>query len=59
MNKEKEYIAFNAENQEEIDLLVRELKTMGHSDENIQIIGEHSHLFFKNPEYKDDKSKTR
>lgn len=45
-----EYIAYDPEKQEEINLLVRELRIMGHSEENIEIIGEHSHLFTKNKE---------
>lgn len=56
--EEKEYIAVDPEMQEEIELLVRELKIMGHSDESIEIIGEHSRLFIKNPNYEKDKSKS-
>ena len=44
-NKEVVFIANDPDKQEEIDLLVRELKLMGHSDKSITIIGEHSKLF--------------
>lgn len=57
-DEKRDYIAFDSKKQKEIDLLVRELKIMGHSDESIELIGEHSHLFTKKSnEEKKSKSK--
>lgn len=44
-SKDVIFVANDPDKQEEIDLLVNELRTMGHSDEKIKVIGEHSKLF--------------
>ena len=56
MNSRK-FLAYGEFLQEQIDLLVQELRTMGFDDKQIEKIGEHSKIFYLNPLYivKDEK----
>ena len=56
MNSRK-FLAYGEFLQEQIDLLVQELKSMGLNENDIEKVGEHCKMFYLNPLYivKDEK----